>query len=148
MKTKMRKSYTELIQIPDYEGRLNYLRLHGAVGRETFGYDRYLNQMLYETPEWRKVRRKVILRDKSCDMGLTDYEIHPHGKRKMLFVHHINPITREDILERSDSIFDPDNLVTVSFGTHQIIHYGYESDRRPVFTERTPNDMCPWRQTI
>ena len=145
MKTKMRKSYTELIQIPDYEGRLNYLRLHGAVGRETFGYDRYLNQMLYETPEWRKVRRKVILRDKSCDMGLDDYEIHPHGKRKMLFVHHINPITREDILERSDSIFDPDNLVTVSFNTHQIIHYGYESDRRPVFTERTPNDMCPWR---
>lgn len=145
MKTKMRKSYTELIQIPDYEGRLNYLRLHGAVGRETFGYDRYLNQMLYETPEWRKVRRKVILRDKSCDMGLDDYEIHPHGKRKMLFVHHINPITREDILERSDSIFDPDNLVTVSFGTHQIIHYGYESDRRPVFTERTPDDMCPWK---
>lgn len=145
MKTKMRKSYTELIQIPDYEGRLNYLRLHGAVGRETFGYDRYLNQMLYETPEWRKVRRQVILRDKSCDMGLADYEIHPHGKRKMLFVHHINPITREDILERSDSIFDPDNLVTVSFDTHQIIHYGYESDRRPVFTERTPNDMCPWK---
>lgn len=144
---KMRKSYTELIQIPDYEGRLNYLRLHGAVGKETFGYDRYLNQMLYETPEWRKVRRKVILRDKSCDMGLDDYEIHPHGKRKMLFVHHINPITREDILERSDSIFDLDNLVTVSFDTHQIIHYGYESDRRPVFTERTPNDMCPWRQT-
>lgn len=145
MKTKMRKSYTELIQIPDYEGRLNYLRLHGAVGRETFGYDRYLNQMLYETPEWRKVRRKVILRDKSCDLADPDHEIFPSGKRKVLLVHHINPITKQDILDRSENVFDPNNLITVSFDTHQIIHYGYNEPRRPVLTERMPFDTCPWR---
>jgi len=140
-----RKSYTELIQIPDYEGRLNYLRIRGSVGRETFGYDRYLNQTLYESPEWKKARRKAILRDRSCDLGLPDYEIQPSGKRKMLFVHHINPITKEDILNRDESIFDLENLITVSFDTHQIIHYGYESKMRSPMAERSPNDTCPWR---
>ena len=142
----MKKTYTELIQIPDFEGRLNYLRLYGDVGRETFGYDRYLNQMLYRVPEWKEVRRKVIIRDNACDLAHPDYEIHPYGHKKMIFVHHINPLTKNDILTRSDLVLDPNNLVTVSFDTHQIIHYGYSEHARPTLTERTPYDTCPWRK--
>ena len=142
----MKKTYTELIQIPDFEGRLNYLRLYGDVGRETFGYDRYLNQMLYRVPEWKEVRRKVIIRDNACDLAHPDYEIHPYGHKKMIIVHHINPLTKNDILTRSDLVLDPKNLVTVSFDTHQIIHYGYSEHARPTLTERTPYDTCPWRK--
>ena len=141
-----RKTYTELIQIPEFEDRLNYLRLYGNVARETFGYDRYLNQMLYRIPEWKEVRRKVIIRDKACDLAHPDYEIHPYGHKKMIFVHHIVPLTKNDILERSDLVLDPNNLITVSFDTHQIIHYGYSDHSIPVLVERTPYDTCPWRK--
>lgn len=139
------KTYTELIQIPDFEGRLNYLRLHGAVGRETFGYDRYLNQMFYNTPEWKKVRREVILRDKACDLAHPDHEILPYGHKVVLQIHHMNPITKDDILEHSDEILNPEYLVVVSKLTHDIIHYGYRADRVPVTSERTPFDMVPWK---
>lgn len=142
----MMRTYTELIQIPDFEGRLNYLRLHGEVGRETFGYDRYLNQMFYNTPEWRKVRREVILRDKACDLAHPDHEIHPYGHKVVLQIHHMNPVTKDDILEHSESILDPEFLIVVSKETHDIIHYGYQAhNKAPVTTERTPFDMCPWR---
>ena len=139
------KTYSELIQIPDFEDRINYLRLHGAVGRETFGYDRYLNQVFYKTPEWEKVRRQVILRDNACDLAHPDHEIFPHGHRVVLLVHHMNPITKEDVLERSDDILNPEYLITVSKRTHDIIHYGYRGVKTPVVTERTSNDTCPWR---
>lgn len=95
----MKKTYTELIQIPDFEGRVNYLKTYGSVAKETFGYDRYLNQMLYRLPEWKRVRRQVIIRDNCCDLAHPDHEIHPYGRKKVVIVHHINPITKEDILE-------------------------------------------------
>ena len=139
------RTYTELIQIPDFEGRLNYLQLYGDVGRETFGYDRYLNQMFYNTPEWKRVRRQVILRDKACDLAHPDHEIFPYGHKRILLIHHMNPITKDDILQHSESILDPEFLVVVSKETHDIIHYGYRSTKPRVTTERTPNDMCPWR---
>lgn len=139
------RTYTDLIQIPDFEGRIEYLRLHGDVGKETFGYDRYLNQMFYKTPEWKKIRREVILRDKACDLAHPDHEILPYGHRVVLLIHHMNPITKEDILERSDLILDPEYLIVVSKQTHDIIHYGYRSVKPSAAIERTPNDMCPWR---
>ena len=139
------KTFTELIQIPDFEGRLNYLRLHGEVGRETFGYDRYLNQMFYKTPEWERVRREVILRDKACDLAHPDHEIFPHGHRVVLLIHHMNPVTKDDILAHSEDILNPEYLITVSKTTHDIIHYGYRSNRIPAVTERTPFDTCPWK---
>ena len=140
-----KKSFTELSQIPDFEGRLKYLRLHGEVGRETFGYDRYLNQIFYTSPEWKEVRRKVILRDKACDLGCLDHELHPYGKKVQLLIHHMNPVTKDDILERSEDILNPEYLITVSKLTHDIIHYGYREDRIPTTTQRTPYDMCPWK---
>lgn len=142
----MKKTYTELIQIPDFEGRVNYLKTYGSVAKETFGYDRYLNQMLYRLPEWKRVRRQVIIRDNSCDLAHPDHEIFPYGKKVIVMVHHIVPITKEDILERSDLVLNPDNLITVSNRTHEIIHYGYAEDRRPIVTERKPFDTCPWRK--
>lgn len=140
------KNYASLIQFPSFEERLNYLILHGKVGRETFGYDRYLNQMLYSVPEWKEVRRKVILRDNACDLAHPEHEIHPFGKKKMILVHHINPITKDDIINRSELVLDPNNLITVSFDTHQIIHYGYSGQKQSSFVERTPYDTCPWRK--
>lgn len=143
--TMMKRTYTELIQIPDFEDRINYLKVHGRVAKETFGYDRYLNQMLYRLPEWKEVRRKVILRDNACDLAHPEHEIHPYGHKVRILVHHINPITKQDILDRSDLVLNPENLVTVSHDTHEIIHYGFPEVRSLSFTERTPYDTCPWR---
>lgn len=143
--TTMKKTYTDLIQIPDFEDRINYLRVYGSVAKETFGYDRYLNQMLYRLPEWKRVRRQVIIRDKACDLAHPEHEIHPYGRKKVIIVHHINPITKEDILNRSDCVLDPNNLITVSHETHEIIHYGYSDTKRPTLVERKPFDTCPWR---
>ena len=144
--TMMKKTYTELIQIPDFEDRINYLKVYGRVAKETFGYDRYLNQMLYRLPEWKEVRRKVILRDNACDLAHPEHEIHPYGRKVRILVHHINPITKQDILDRSDLVLNPENLVTVSHDTHEIIHYGFPEVRSLSFTERTPYDTCPWRK--
>ena len=133
-------SYSELITLPTFEERYRYLRKFGIVGEETFGSHRYLNQTLYRSPEWRRVRNKVIVRDNGCDLGLEGYEI---GDR--VYIHHINPITEKDILDRSPVIFDMDNLICVSFNTHQAIHYGDES-LLPIisFTERMPGDTKLW----
>ena len=139
------RTYTELIQIPTFEERIEYLRLYGNVGRETFGYDRYLNQMFYRTPEWKRVRRQVILRDKSCDLAHPDHEIFPYGHKVVLLIHHMNPVTKDDILQHSMDILNPEYLVVVSKQTHDIIHYGYKSSTPLVITERTPFDTCPWR---
>lgn len=134
------KSYRQLLLLPSFKERFEYLKIGGLVGKETFGGRRYLNQKLYHTPEWERVRNIVISRDRACDLALPDLEIHDK-----VYVHHINPITIEDILERADLVLDPENLITVSFLTHQAIHYGsFELvNRNPI--ERKPNDTIPWR---
>lgn len=135
------KLYSELITIPTFKERFNYLKLSAAVGDPTFGGHRYLNQMLYRFPEWKRVRREVILRDEGLDLGHPDFPI-----RGNIYVHHLNPITTDDILERRNCVFDLENLISTSFDTHNAIHYGDErliEDRVPV--ERKKNDTCPWR---
>ena len=135
------RSYYELIQIQNYLDRFSYLKLRGSVGKETFGFDRYLNQALYRSPEWKRFRRDMILRDNGCDLACEGYEI--VGK---VLLHHINPIAIEDITNRSSSIFDPNNVICVSMNTHNAIHYGDESLLVIGPTERTPYDTCPWKR--
>lgn len=137
------KTYTELIKFPTFKERFLYLKMHGKVGEETFGYYRYLNQVLYKSEEWREVKRTILLRDNGCDLGIPGYEIEGRGN---LMIHHINPITLRDIQNRDPKIFDPDNLITVSRATHNAIHYGDERILLMEVTERRPNDTCPWKQ--
>ena len=136
------RSYTELKDILGYEDRFRYLRLDGSVSHDTFGYDRYLNQTLYKSPEWRRVRGLVLTRDNGCDLAHEDYPI-PNGYR--ILIHHINPITVNDILDRNPKVFDLNNLIVVTHRTHEAIHYGDESllPQQPIV--RSPNDTCPWR---
>lgn len=124
-----------------FEERFNYLKLEGRVGKETFGYDRYLNQILYKDKEWLRIRRDIIIRDDGCDLGIPGRGI--HGK---ILVHHINPITVEDVLNRSPKVFDPDNLICTSLLTHNAIHYSDESILTLDPVERRPNDTCPWKK--
>ena len=134
------KTYSEMITLPTFEERFEYLKIGGFVGRETFGYDRYLNQVLYNSPEWKKCRPKIIIRDNGCDLGCEGYEI--HGR---IIIHHINPITLEDILNRNPMVFDPDNLITTIHNTHNAIHYGDRDLLLIAPIERSRNDTCPWR---
>lgn len=135
------KSYSELIRIPSYEERYEYLKLGGSVGELTFNGHRYLNQKFYSSdPEWQRVKREVILRDNGCDMAHEDY---PIGKR--LIVHHLNPITIDDLIKRDPKIFDLDNLICVSHNTHNAIHYGDISLLSLPPVERFAFDTCPWR---
>lgn len=139
--TMMSKSYQELISIPDYRERYEYLKLGGSVGELTFNGHRYLNQRFYTSdPEWKKVKRAVILRDNGCDMAHEDYQI---GGR--IIVHHINPVTIDDLIKRNPIIFDPENLICVSHNTHNAIHYGDASLLLLPPVERVANDTCPWR---
>ena len=138
----MSKSYHELITLPTFEERFEYLKIGGSVGVATFGSHRSLNQALYRMPEWKKVRRDVIVRDGAYDLAHPDYQM---GDKQPIFVHHINPITIEDILERRSLVLSPDNLVVCSFGTHQAIHYGAKSMLPKPPVVRKPNDTCPWR---
>ena len=134
------RTYSELITIPTFEERFEYLQLKGSVGKDTFGYDRYLNQVLYRSPEWKRLRNQIIIRDGGCDLACDGYDI--YGK---VLIHHLNPITVEDVLARSRKVFDTDNLVCVSHNTHNAIHYG-DVDllvTGPII--RTKNDTCPWR---
>ena len=134
------RTYSELITIQTFEERFEYLQLKGSVGKDTFGYDRYLNQVLYRSPEWKRLRNQIIIRDDGCDLACDGYDV--YGK---VLIHHLNPITVEDILTRSRKVFDPDNLVCVSHSTHNAIHYG-DVDllvTGPII--RTKNDTCPWR---
>lgn len=138
----MDKSYNEMILLPDFKSRYEYLKLTGIVGLSTFGGSRCLNQELYRhDPDWKSARRTVIIRDNGCDLGIPDRDI-----GKYIIVHHINPITDDDIIHRRPILFDPDNLICVSRKTHEAIHYGDESllvlEREP----RRPNDTCPWRK--
>lgn len=135
------KTYSELILLPTFEERYSYLRLGGRVGEETFGFDRYLNQVFYKTPEWLEVRDFVIIRDNGCDLGIEDRKI-----QSKILVHHMNPITKEDILRRSKYLLDPEYLISTVKNTHDAIHYGDESLLIQMPVERRPNDTCPWRR--
>ena len=136
------KTYSKLIQIPSYIERYRYLKIGGKAGEITFGNERYLNQILYKSPEWKSFRRAIIIRDQGCDMGMPGYEI-----QGQILVHHLNPITVEDIYNRDDKVFDEENVVCVSKTTHNAIHYGSEElliiDE---IVERRPNDTLLWRK--
>ena len=135
----MMKTYRELNRLKTFLDRYRYLRLGGIVGRETFGFDRYLNQLLYKSDDWLEARDKVIIRDLGCDLSLDDYEIHG-----TIIVHHMNPITIEDIEKRNANIFNNDLLVCTSINTHNAIHYGNESLLPKPHIDRRRNDTSPW----
>lgn len=135
------RSYSELITLPTFLERYRYLRLKGKVGEETFGFDRWLNQMFYQKDEeWKQVRRFVILRDNGCDLGIEGREIYDK-----IIIHHMNPITEKDIIQRTKYLLDPEYLISTIKNTHDAIHYGNENllIKEPV--ERRKNDTCPWR---
>ena len=134
------KRYSELITLPTFEERYRYLRLGGKVGEETFGFDRWLNQKFYKDPEWLKIRDEVIIRDNGCDLGIPGREI-----QTRILVHHMNPITKDDILHRSKFLLDPEFLICTVKNTHDAIHYGDESLLILPPIERSRNDTCPWR---
>lgn len=136
------RTYSELCQLSTFEDRFDYLRLNGSVGKDTFGFDRYLNQQFYRSREWKRIRDLVILRDNGCDLGVEGYEI-----RGRILIHHINPISVEDIHTMSDLLMNPEYLICVSHRTHNAIHYGDESLIITAPIERTQNDTCPWRHS-
>ena len=140
MRTTIR-TYSELITLPTFEERYRYLKLGGRVGEETFGFDRYINQIFYQSDEWKSIRDFVIVRDGGCDLGMPDREIHTR-----ILVHHMNPIRQEDILRRSKFLLDPEYLICTIKNTHDAIHYGDESLLILAPVERKRNDTCPWRR--
>lgn len=135
----MIKSYRDLRRLKTFEERYDYLRLGGVVGRSTFGFDRYLNQTLYRSPEWKRVRNAVIIRDNGCDLGIPDRAIN-----EQILIHHINPISIEDIENRASCVLDPDNLITTTLVTHNAIHYGDASQLIRLPTERRKGDTTLW----
>lgn len=137
----MNKCYSELITIPTFIERYRYLRLGGKVGEDTFGFDRYLNQIFYKDPEWLRTRDLVIIRDGGCDLAMPDREI-----LSRILVHHINPITKEDIINRDPKLFNLENLISTVKNTHDAIHYGDENLLIIEPIERSQNDTCPWRR--
>ena len=134
------RTYSELIMIPTFQERFRYLRLNGSVGNDTFGFDRYLNQVFYRSQRWRSVRDFVIIRDNGCDLGIDGYEIH-----NKILIHHMNPITLKDIERESEFLLDPEYLICTSHNTHNAIHYGDESLLITEPIQRTRNDTCPWK---
>ena len=142
MTTTNIRTYSELIQLPTFEERFDYLRLDGVIGKDTFGFDRYLNQQFYRSSEWKRIRNQVIVRDNGCDLGIDEYEI--HGR---ILIHHMNPISIEDLQCMSDLLMNPEYLICVSHRTHNAIHYGDESLIVTAPIERSQNDTCPWRHS-
>ena len=134
------RTYSELIRLPTFEERFRYLKLDGLVGKDTFGFDRYLNQEFYRSKEWKEVRDFVIVRDNGCDLGMDGYEI--VGR---IYIHHMNPITVNDIVHSSDFLLNPDYLICMSHNTHNAVHYGDEDLLVTAPVERRKNDTCPWR---
>ena len=135
------KTYSELIRLPTFEERFRYLKLDGLVGKDTFGFDRYLNQEFYRSKEWKEVRDFVIVRDNGCDLGMDGYEI--VGR---IYIHHMNPITVNDIVHSSDFLLNPDYLICMSHNTHNAVHYGDEDLLITAPVERRKNDTCPWKR--
>ena len=146
------KSYSEMCRCGTFEERLKYLQLHGTVGKDTFGFDRYLNQDFYRSKEWRQFRDRIIVRDGGCDLGCKDHPIADitasGGKvsRAHITIHHINPLTKEDILEHREALFDPENVISMSDATHKAIHYGTGDGPKMPDGKRTAGDTCPWRK--
>ncbi len=138
---KMIRTYSELIKLKTFKDRFEYLKLDGIVGEETFGFDRYMNQIFYKSREWTSVRRAVIIRDNGCDLGVEGYEI--HGK---ILIHHMNPINLSDIVHKTDELLNPDYLITTVLSTHNAIHYGDASLLPVLPIERRANDTCPWKR--
>lgn len=138
----MLRTYDELIRLGSFEERFAYLRLQGNVGRDTFGSDRYLNQLFYRSQEWKHIRNRVIARDNGCDLGVEGYEIH---KGQRILIHHMNPLRVDDILDQTEYLMDPKYLITTTFRTHNAIHYSDEGLLPILPKERTPNDTCPWK---
>ena len=134
------RTYSELITIPTLEERYNYLKLNGIVGKETFGYDRYLNQLLYRSSDWRSFRDRIIIRDNGCDLACEGFEL-----QSRIIIHHIDPITVEDILNKHPKVFDPENVVSTSHNTHLAIHYGDKNLISIGPINRYKNDTCPWK---
>ena len=153
-RVKMRKTYSELMKLKTFEERFRYLALHGEVGSQTFGSNRFLNQDFYNSYDWRKARREVIIRDFGRDLGVPGMEIDHFIDRfgnvidtgKKIYVHHINPLSVEDVVNASPLLFDPENLICVSQRTHEAIHYGDGSLLFSTEIERRPNDTCPWKR--
>lgn len=137
----MIKTYSELITLPTFEERYRYLRLSGSVGKETFGFDRYLNQVFYRSQRWREIRDQVIIRDNACDLGIAGRDIYTR-----IIVHHMNPISIQDLERESDFLLNPEFLICTVHNTHNAIHYGDESLLILAPIERTKNDTCPWRR--
>lgn len=136
----MLRTYSELISLPTFKERFKYLQLSGSVGVDIFGYDRYLNQLFYRSREWRQLRDELIVRDNGCDLAMDGYDI--YGR---IIIHHINPITKDDILNRTEYLMNPEFLICTTHNTHNAIHYGDESLLITEPIERTKNDTCPWK---
>lgn len=135
-------TYSELISLPTFKERFEYLKLGGSVGRDTFGFARYLNQRFYNSMEWKNFRNEIIVRDNACDLGIDDGLHDIHGK---ILIHHLDPITKEDILAMNAcKLLNPENAICVSHLTHEAIHYGAYNNLID-FVERKPGDTCPWR---
>ena len=139
----MIRTYDELIKFKTYEERVRYLRIKQKVAQETFGSNRYLNQAFYKSPEWLAIRNRVIIRDLGCDLGLEGYDINGEP----VYIHHMNPITEEDIINQSEYLLNPKYLICVTKATHDLIHYGSDILLQSSITqERKENDTCPWKQ--
>lgn len=138
----MRKTYTDCIKLKTFLERYNYLKLNGKVGEETFGYNRYLNQILYKSKEWTNLRKYIIERDKACDLACNGFEIY---SGRSILIHHLNPITLKGIYDRDPAIFDPENLICVTHRTHNAIHYGDSTMLDIPLPSRSKNDTCPWK---
>jgi|SRR5689334_15414009 len=133
------KSYSELKKLHTFQERFDYLKLNGVVGRSTFGFDRYVNQKFYTSYDWKAARQAVIIRDDGCDLGIVGYEIHGN-----LLIHHMNPVSVEDIIHGEEWIFDPEYLITTTHITHNAIHFGNQNLLPKVVTSRTPHDTRLW----
>lgn len=137
----MNRTYSDLSKLKTIKERYDYLKLGGTVGEETFGFDRWLNQMFYKDPKWKAVRDEVIIRDNGCDLGVEGYDI---GGR--VYVHHMNPVTADDILYNFDDLVNPEYLISTSKRTHDAIHYGDQKLLPQDLITRTKNDTCPWKR--
>ena len=134
------RTFSELSKLDTFSDRYEYLKIGGSVGKATFGGYRPLNQNFYRSAEWRRLRREVILRDLGCDLGVPGYDI--YGK---VYIHHMNPVDVDDLVHATEYLLDPEYLITVSFGTHQAIHYGSFDLIDRELVDRRPNDTCPWK---
>lgn len=134
------KTYSEMLRYDNYNDRLEYLYIGDKIGHETFGNVRWLNQRLYTSPEWKRIRNLVILRDNGCDLGIEGCDL----SRSRILIHHINPITEFDVVNRSSCIFDLENLISISHRSHNYVHFGIKEVELSM--ERKPNDTCPWRR--